>query len=687
MAYRLGVDVGGTFTDVLLVHDESGESHRAKTPSTPKDQSIGVLNGIEQVCAKAGIAPDEVERIMHGTTVATNAILEGRGARVGLVTTEGFRQILQVGRSHIPGGLGSWIMWPKPLPLALLEDTVEALERIDTHGSVERELDESDIRVKLERLRDSGIEALTIALINSFANDEHEKRILRIAEELMPNVPISLSSQILPEIREYERTNTTVANSYVRPEVGRYLYNLERSLSDKGIDANLHIVRSDGGLESVTQAEEAPVTLLMSGPAGGVAGAVAMAKQSGFENLLTFDMGGTSTDVALVENGVPRIGRDTLVGDLTVRASSVDIRTVGAGGGSIAHVPQLTGALRVGPHSAGAEPGPACYGKGGELPTVTDANVVLGYLPPSLLGGQMSLDVEAARRSVKQIAAAIGLPDEETAAAGIIDIVNEAMFGALRLVSVQQGYDPRDFALVAFGGAGPLHGNALARLMGSWPLIVPPSPGVLCAYGDVATDLRSESARTFMRRFAHTSDSEVQVLLDELASEAQASLDAEEIPRDQQQVTFEIDVRYSGQGFEVPIEFGSSRLEDIGGLPELGRRFNEEHQRLFLFATDAEHEIVNIRAVASANPTHLAVAKIPYGGSESLHALVDTVKIWVDGAFVEAGHYDRTALLAGNVVNGPAVITEMDSTTLVLPGHSATTDPSGNLLIRPTSES
>ena len=279
-----------------------------------------------------------------------------------------------------------------------------------------------------------------------------------------------------------------------------------------------------------------------------------MARQSGFENLLTFDMGGTSTDVALVQHGRPRIGRETTVGSLNVRASSVDVRTVGAGGGSIAHVPELTKALRVGPQSAGAEPGPAAYGRGGDAPTVTDANVVLGYLPPSLVGGEMTLDVDAARASMQTIADAMGLPDAETAAAGIVDIVNENMFGALRLVSVQQGYDPRDFALVAFGGAGPLHANALARLLGSWPLIVPPSPGVLCAYGDATTSLRDEGARTFIRRFSETSDAEVRAELADLAGEVQARLDAEGVPRDEQTVSYQVDLRYHGQGFEVPVD-------------------------------------------------------------------------------------------------------------------------------------
>lgn len=683
MTYRLGVDVGGTFTDVLLIDETTGVTHRAKTPSTPDDQSRGVLDGVVKACGLAGIEPSEVAQFLHGTTVATNAILEGKGARVGLVTTRGFRQVLQVARSFVPGGLAGWITWPKPTPLAHLEDTVEIPERVDTRGRVLVELDEDAARAALGHLREQGVQALTIAFVNAFANPDHERRVAELAAKELPGIPVSLSSEILPEIREYERTITTVANSYVRPVVGRYLESLERQLRDGGVGSPVHVLRSDGGLASIATAEVAPVSLLMSGPAGGVAGAVWAAGQAGYRNLLTFDMGGTSTDVALVEDGKPRIGRDTTVGDLTVRASSVDVRTVGAGGGSIAHVPELTRALRVGPQSAGAEPGPAAYGKGGTEPTVTDANVVLGYLPPSLIGGEMTLDAGAATAAVQRIADAMGLPDARTAAAGIVDIVNENMFGALRLVSVQQGYDPRDFALVAFGGAGPLHANALGRLMGSWPVIVPPSPGVLCAYGDATTSLRNEAARTFIRRFPETSDAEVAAGLRELAAEARAVLDEEGVAGDEQQVSWQVDVRYQGQGFEVPVDVEAVLLDAPGALDEIGRRFDAEHRRLFMFDLDAEHEVVNLRAVVQARPAHVAAPELAAGGPDPSPARTGTTSVWIDGAELDAGLYDRARLLAGNVVPGPAVITEMDSTTLVLPGHAATVDRIGNLVIRP----
>src|SRR5690349_23396459 len=368
MSYRLGVDVGGTFTDVLLVDEETGSTWRAKTASTPSDQSVGVLHGIDKVCAEAGVDRAAVAHVLHGTTVATNAILEGKGATVGLVTTQGFRQVLQIARSFVPGGLAGWIIWPKPEPLAALENTVEVPGRIASDGSVVRDLDEDAARAQLRRLRDAGIEALAVSLINAFANDAHERRVGELAAEELPGVPVSLSSDVLPELREYERTLTTVANGYVQPQVKKYVRNLSDRLTEGGIAGSLAILRSDGGLQSADAAIAAPVSMLLSGPAGGVTGAVWVAEQCGYSDLITFDMGGTSTDVALVQGLKPRIGRETKVGDLTVRASAVDVRTVGAGGGSIAHVPELTRALRVGPQSAGADPGPVAYGKGGSEP-------------------------------------------------------------------------------------------------------------------------------------------------------------------------------------------------------------------------------------------------------------------------------------------------------------------------------
>jgi N-methylhydantoinase A len=684
MSYRLGVDVGGTFTDVLLVDEQAGSTWRAKTSSTPRDQSVGVLHGIDLVCEQAGVDRGAIAHVLHGTTVATNAILEGKGATVGLVTTEGFRQVLQIARSFVPGGLAGWIIWPKPEPLAALENTVEVPGRIASDGSVVRELDEDAARAALRALRAAGIEALAISLINSFANDAHERRLAELAAEELPGVPVSRSSAVLPELREYERALTTVANGYVQPQVARYIANLSGQLAADGVAAPLSILRSDGGLAVADAAIGAPVTMLLSGPAGGVTGAVWVAEQSGHRDLLTFDMGGTSTDVALVQGLRPRIGRETKVGDLTVRAAAVDVRTVGAGGGSIAHVPELTRALRVGPQSAGADPGPVAYGQGGTEPTVTDANLVLGYLPTSLAGGEITLDADAARAAVQKVADAMGLPSAEAAAAGIIDIVNENMLGGLRLVSVQQGFDPRDFALVAFGGAGPLHANALGVLTGAWPVIVPPSPGVLCALGDATTSARDESARTCLRRFADLTGSELAAILRDLSSAASGRLVVQGVPAGTQQVAYQVDVRYFGQGFDIGVDVDPAWLDQPDeALATIGARFDAEHERLFSFVLSADHELVNARASVSGPRPKVSPTTLEAGTGDPAAARTGTAPVYVDGGWADAAWYDRARLRAGDALDGPAIVTEMDSTTLILPGHTATVDPSGSLLIRP----
>ena len=683
MSYRLGVDVGGTFTDVLLVDEDSGETWRAKTASTPGDQSIGVIHGIDLVCEQAGVDRSGIANVLHGTTVATNAILEGKGATVGLVTTQGFRQVLQIARSFVPGGLAGWIIWPKPEPLAALENTVEVPERVGSDGTVVRELDEDAARAALRALRSNDVEAIAVSLINAFANDAHERRIGEIAREELPGVEVSLSSVVLPELREYERALTTVVNGYVQPQVARYVANLSAKLRDGGVPAELSILRSDGGLAAAEAAIASPVTMLLSGPAGGVTGAVWVAEQSGHTELLTFDMGGTSTDVALVQGAQARIGRETKVGDITVRASAVDVRTVGAGGGSIAHVPELTKALRVGPQSAGAEPGPAAYGKGGTEPTVTDANVVLGYLPSELAGGEITLDRDAARAAVQKIADAMGLDSVEAAAAGIVDIVNENMLGGLRLVSVQQGFDPRDFALVAFGGAGPLHANALGRLTGAWPVIVPPSPGVLCALGDATTSARDESARTVLRKLGDLDPNEFAGIFRELAATASQRLAEHGVPVEQQTTTYSADLRFVGQGNELPVTFDADLLDGADGPKQLSALFDAEHERLFSFVLGVDHELVNARATVTGARPNVAPISLAQGDGDPRAARTGDTRIYVDGEFVTADLYDRLALRAGDRVEGPAIIVEMDSTTLVLPGYAATADPSGSLLIRP----
>ena len=692
MSYKLGVDVGGTFTDVLLVETNSGHTVTAKVPSTPQDSSVGVLNGIERACTLAGIDPGEVRQVTHGTTVATNAVLTGRGAKVGLITTQGYRQVLQIARSYVPGGLGGWVIYNKSDPMAPLDCTFEVVERVGADGEVVQALEEGSAIEALEQLGKLGIDALTVSLINSFNNPVHEKRVAELAAEVLPGIPVSISSDVIPEMQEYERTITTVANSYVRPEVSAYLQNLELELNSRMQSPNLAILRSDGGLSSVPAAATYPVNLLMSGPAGGVAGAVWVGSQAGINNLLTFDMGGTSTDVSLIQDGKALIRRETTVGDVNVRASSLDVRTVGAGGGSIAYVPELTGALRVGPDSAGAEPGPAAYGKGGELPTVTDANVVLGYLPiEQKLGGDMQIDLAKAQAAVQSIADAMGL-SLEAAAEGIIKIVNENMFGALRLVSVEKGYDPRDFSLIAFGGAGPLHANALGTLTQSWPVIIPPGPGVLCAYGDATTRLRDESSKTFIRKIAATTPGEIESELAELEKLARESILASDdqsqaslISESEIEVQYQLDLRYSGQGLVLTIDTDVAELRSQG-FAAVSERFDALHEQLFTFRLDSEKEVVNLRAVVQGPSTHVEARALGDSGEPASAAEIGNHRIYADGVWHDATLYDRAKLSEGHVLNGPAVIMEMDSTTLLLPGHQARVDKVGNMLIQPIEE-
>jgi N-methylhydantoinase A len=686
MAYRLGVDVGGTFTDLFLVGDENGDGggrYRVKTPSTPADPSEGVLNGVRRICAEAGIEVGDIRNILHGTTVATNAVLESKGARVGLITTQGFQQILHLARSQTPGPLAGWIIMIKPDPPASLADTREAVERMDSSGKSIVPVDHAQVEGIVRDLVESGVETLTIALINSYVSGAHEREIGEIVERLYPGFPITLSSEVLPEFREYERALTACMNSYVRPKVADYVNRLQEQLTGIGAKADVNILRSDAGLMTTREAARNPIYGVLSGPSGGVAGALYVARKAGYDDILTFDMGGTSTDVALCQNGQPTIGRETAIGHFRIKVPSVNVHTVGAGGGSIAHVPELTKALRVGPQSAGAEPGPAAYGKGGTEPTVTDANVVLGHLPPQLLGGEMKLDVEAALAAVQKVADAMGLDSVEQAAEGILAIVNENMAGALRLVSVQRGHDPRDFALVAYGGAGPLHANALAKLMGSFPVIVPPAPGLLCAIGDLVADFRDEFAQTYIRLVSEAGGEEVADILETLGGHAKDWLAGEGIAEDAQRIAYTADMRYHRQGYEIPVTLEPSEVRS-GGLADLEERFNALHEQLYGFRMPGTaSEIVNLRAVGYGAVPKPELPSGDLGSPDASAAVVDEHEVVFDGERIPTKIYDRSKLQPGALLSGPAIVTEFDSTTVVLPGHRAEVDVNFNILINP----
>ena len=681
MAYRLGVDVGGTFTDLYLVSDD-GKRFRVKTPSTPADPSQAVLTGVKRICSEAGITVADLDNFMHGTTVATNAVLESKGARVGLLTTLGFKQILHLARSQTPGPLAGWLIMIKPDPPALLSDTAEIVERMDARGNTITAVDTAKAEASIRALVEDGVETLTIGFINSYISSKHEEEVAEIIERMYPGFPVTLSSHVLPEFREYERTLTACMNSYVRPKVQSYVDHLSSELKALGATCEINILRSDAGLMTAREAGRNPIYGVLSGPSGGVAGALYVSTRAGFPNILTFDMGGTSTDVALCQDGAPSIGRETSISHFRLRVPAVDVHTVGAGGGSIAHVPELTKALRVGPESAGAVPGPAAYGRGGTQPAVTDANVVVGHLPASLIGGEMTLDVAAAHAAVTTIDDAMNLGSTENAAEGMLAIVNENMAGALRVVSVQRGHDPRDFALVAYGGAGPLHANAVAEIIGSFPVLIPPAPGLLCALGDLVADFRDEFARTYIRVIEEADSTEVATILDGLGARAKKWLDDEGIGQDVGRVTYNADMRYHGQGYEIPVAITPDEVRNKG-LGDLDERFNQLHEQLYGFRMPKTRaEIVNLRAVGFGSVEKPELPEGVDGGSaDSSHAIASDHTMIHKGQRIAAKIYDRAKLVPGNVVPGPAVVTEFDSTTVILPGYSAKVDKFFNLLI------
>ena len=684
MSYRLGVDVGGTFTDFLLINESDGSTYTAKVPSTPEDSSIGVLNGVARICDQSGVNPKDIKLVMHGTTVATNAVLTGNGAKVGLLTTQGYESVLQVARSFCPGGLGGWVSFVKGPLLAPLELTYGVKERTDASGDISIELDESHLKEQLQHLKSKGeVEALTISFVNSYINDENEIKAAKIAAEIFTDIPISISSEVIPEMQEYERAETTVLNSYVRPQVSSYVNNLQANLEKSlGSDVQLSILRSDGGLASSRATGDSPVNHLMSGPAGGVAGAIHFCNQAGYENILTFDMGGTSTDVALIQNSRAKVRRETLVGDVRVKAPSVDVRTVGAGGGSIAFVPELTKALRVGPESAGAVPGPAAYMKGGDQPTVCDANIVLGLLPSDVqLGGDMVIDKKAAEKAVQTIADGIGV-DLMEAAEGIIKIVNESMFGALRLVSVEQGFDPRDFALVGFGGAGPLHANALGILSNSFPVIIPPGPGVLCAYGDATTQIQDEASRSYLAMAQDITTDKFLNDLTDLREKASQSLIKDGVSDSNLEVTYQADVRYAGQAFQITVEFDEKEYE-TKGIQLITDAFDEEHYQLFTFKLNDGHEILMIRAIVKVAQSEIKHSASISSDSSLQDAVIQDSRFYHEAQWHDAKIYDRNKLHSKHLIPGPAIVSEMDSTTVILPEHEAAVDEVGNLIINP----
>ncbi len=677
--YRVGVDIGGTFTDVVLLDPASQKLQFAKVSSTPSDPSRGFFAGVEKALAQNGRDPHRVGSILHGSTVATNAVLERKGSRMGLLVTQGFRDILEIGRAYIPGIFTNYMRWEKPDRLVPLELVREIPERLGVDGSVVRELDESDARALIAELLKHDIESLAISLIHSYANSHHEERLARLVQDAAPNLPVSRSSEVLPEYREYERTMTTVLNAYVMPVVARYLQRIEAGLHERGYRAEVQIMRSDAGVMSLDAARERPVNTVLSGPAGGVKGATYVATVAGYPNVVSIDMGGTSTDVCLSTASEPRLSTDTWVSDYAVKVPIIDIKTIGAGGGSLAYV-SSAGALRVGPQSAGAAPGPACYGRGGERPTVTDANLVLGRLPATLAGGEITLGVELARTAVRNhVADPLGLSIEE-AAYGIIRIVNENMLGALRVVSVQRGIDPRDLVLVPFGGAGPVHGAELARLCGIGTMMVPAVPGVLSALGFLLADVKNVFTLTRIGVIGDLDVGAYNADLARLIGQAGEWLVREGIPADDREVQIALDLRYQGQAYELTIDV-PARL-DRDAWQNAAERFHLEHKRRYGYDQPfAKIEVVTLRVTAVGNLPKLSFTAQPEEGTDATGAILSTAPVYFDGRYQDTPFYDRARLRPGNRFTGPAIVVQSDCTTVLGPGDSVRVDGFGNLIV------
>lgn len=678
MTYGVAVDVGGTFTDVVLTGLEHGRIVVAKTPTTTKNPTAGVFAALDKAIESSGVGRADVRFLDFATTAAVNALLTRNGARVLLLTTRGFGQVLHLARSQTPGPLVGWLNMEKPEPLADLEDTIEIDERTRADGSIERPLDVDALRRAVStRLEHHEIDAVAVGFLHSYANETHERLAADLISELAPGIAVTTSADVHPEYREYERIVTCVANAFVMPTMQRHLEGFDRELRERGWACSVNVVRSDGGLMSAGEAARRPVATILAGPSGGVAGALTIARLAGLGDVLTLDMGGTSTDVSVCLGSTPQTARETILGDVPLRSPSVDVRSIGAGGGSIAYIPELIQALRVGPQSAGAEPGPACYRRGGVAPTVTDANLLLGRLPTALLAGEMTLDRDAAHEAMASLAAEIGLSVLDTAQ-GIVDIVNENMAGALRVMSVERGLDPRSFGLVAFGGAGPLHANALAGLLGCFPVLVPAYPGVFSAFGFLTAGHRNTFTRTVIRQLSPATAHEVLAVYDDLALQARAWLASEGVAG--AELALSADMRFLRQGYELEVELHeeerTDRLAEI-----LVERFRQRHQQLYGFVAETAVEVVNVRVEARGPSTFVAPPPMEEQVGDGSQATVGRTTIYTDRQWRDAVVYDRSRLTAGDRLPGPGIVTQPDTTTLVLAGFDVVVDRFLNLSI------
>ena len=678
MAVRVGVDAGGTFTDVCLL-DAQGELSVYKLSSSPRDPSEAIANGVVRILEQVGVPATEVSYLGHGTTVATNALLERNGARVGLITTDGFRDLLELGRQRRPDLYDLQVDKPPPLVRRALR--FEVPERVLSNGHVLRPLDHDAARQAIRKLKAAGVESLAVCFLYSYLMPEHEDAVAAIAAEELPEAYLSLSHDVLAEFREYERLSTTVVNSYVGPIMSGYIRRLRERFATSGVSVSPYITQSNGGIISLDVAARLPVHTVLSGPAAGVVGAIDVATTAGLSNIITFDMGGTSTDVALVTGGQAGIKMEQEVAGYPIRTPMLDIHTVGAGGGSIAWI-DSGGHLKVGPQSAGADPGPVCYGRGGEAATVTDANVVLGLLSrEALLGGWMPIDAAASDRAIDVMATRLGLRREDVAQ-GIIALATANMARAIRIISVERGYDPRDYTLVAFGGAGPLHAARLARELDIPRVLVPTIPGILCAYGLLVADLRTDFSRTQVAPAVPESLPDINQMFAELQRAAEDWFMQEGLAETDRRVRRVADMRYVGQNYELSIELPNHPLtaNDLSIILDV---FHLAHDQAYGYAAAGEPvQFVTLRLEASGAVSKPKPRRIPAGGSLD-DARLGTRRAYIpeNGGWGEVLLYDRACLRAGMRIRGPAIVEQLDSTVLILPGQRADVDEYGNLIL------
>ncbi len=683
MGWTIGVDVGGTFTDFFAANDEADLFHVGKTPSTPANPAEAILTGLVALCEQFDIPLGGIERLSHGTTVGTNALIQRTGSRVALITTHGFRDLLEIGRQTRPHMYD--LFKDHPAPLVDREHRIELRERIGADGEVVLAPQSDEIATALDKAIAAEVSACAIGFLFAFRNPAHERQVATALRERAPDMAVSLSSEVQPEFREYERLSTTVLNAYLQPVMGAYMETLEQGVSERAPKATLGINQSSGGLMSPGRAREFPVRTALSGPAAGAVGAAHVARQTDRRNVITLDMGGTSADVALIRDYKVDIAFDRDVAGFPIRLPCVDVETVGAGGGSVAWFDR-DGLMKVGPISAGADPGPACYARGGGRPTVTDANLLLGRLSSrGLLDGDMGLNPELSRTAFDPLAKQLGFTHERTAH-GVLGIVVANMVRTIRTISVERGHDPRNFVLMPFGGAGPLHARDVAVSLGIQEMVVPTAPGIVCAQGLLVSDLKEDFVASFRFGLDESGINKLAESLTELLVRAENWFEKEKAPSNSRQLQLVVDARYVGQNFELAVPAASGAGLSPGDLPNLAQlhaSFISAHETAYGYASEDDPvEIVNVRLTASAR-LYREAGKQAEGDEHSEPQPVAQRLVYFDAdAAVEAQVYARSDLRAGHCINGPAIIEQLDTTTPVYPGDVAQVTAEGHLIIK-----